>query len=155
MPFLLARPRADDGDWNVSSALAAAFAAERADRDSRRNTRGRVAYLLCEFGYQLARRNAERDGELPLPRTKIVEVLGVSLCRVKRTLALLSLSQVIATDGQSIRVLDWRRLAGVASYDRSRLGLKDEDYESSLITGKEDRRPRHDFTASGDPACFV
>jgi hypothetical protein len=145
----------DDRDWNVSSALAAALAAERADRDSRRNTRGRVAYLLCEIGYQLARRKAERDDDLPLSRVKIAEALGVTLCRVKRTLALLSLSQVIATDGHSIRVLDWRRLSGVAGYDLSRLGLKDEDYEASLITGKEDRRPRHELTASGDPACFV
>ncbi len=155
MPFLLARPRVDDGAWNVSSALAAASAAERTAGNNRSNTRGRVAYLLCEFGYQLARRNAERDDDLPLSRVKIAEALGVSLCRVKRSLALLSLSQVIATYGQSIRVLDWRRLCAVAGYDLSRFGLKDEDYEAALITGEKDRRLQNSLTASGDPACFV
>jgi hypothetical protein len=155
LPFLFARPQADDRDWSVRTALAAALAAERADQDSRRNTRGRVAYLLCELGYQLARLRVDRDDDLPLSRMEIANALGVSLCRVKRTLALLSLSQVIVADERKIRVLDWRRLSGVAGFDRARLALKDEDYESVLITSKEDRIRSHDITASGDPACFV
>ena len=155
LPFLLARPQLSDSDWTLRSALTAAIAAERADRDSGRNTRGRVAYLLCELGYQLARRGSDRDGGLALSRIEIAQALGVSLCRVKRTLALLSLSQVIATDGQSIRVLDWRRLSGVANYDRSRLELKDEDFEAGLITGGGEQALPQNLTASGDPACFV
>jgi hypothetical protein len=155
LPFLFARPQVDDGDWSFRTALSAALAAERADQDSRRNTRGRVAYLLCELGYQLARRGLDRDGEMPLSRTEIAGALGVNLCRVKRTLALLSLSQVIATDGQRLRILDWQRLCGVAGFSRSRLELKEEDYEGALITGDEDGRDPHKLTASGDPACFV
>jgi hypothetical protein len=111
--------------------------------------------LLCELGYQLARLRVDRDDDLPLSRMEIANALGVSLCRVKRTLALLSLSQVIVADERKIRVLDWRRLSGVAGFDRARLALKDEDYESVLITSKEDRIRSHDITASGDPACFV
>jgi hypothetical protein len=145
----------DDRGWNVRAALAAAIAAERADQDSRRNTRSRVAYLLCELGYQLERLGVDRDGDLPLSRTEIADALGVSLCRVKRTLALLSLSQVIATDGRIVRILDWRRLSGIAGFERARLELKDEDYESGLITGTEDQPRSLNITASGDPACFV
>ena len=155
LPFLFGRPQVDDFDWNLRTALAAALAAERADSDSRRNTRGRVAYLLCELGYQLARRRVDRDGELPLSRVQIADALGVSLCRVKRTFALLSLSEVIATDGQNIQVLDWGRLCAVAGFDRSRLELKDEDYEDVLIISSEEHICSYDLTASGDPACFV
>jgi hypothetical protein len=155
LPFLFARPQVDDSDWNFRTAFSAALAAERADQDSRRNTRGRVAYLLCELGYQLARRRIDRDGELSLSRLEIANALGVSLCRVKRTLALLSLSQVIVSDAQRIRVLDWQRLCGVAAFDRSRLELKDEDYEGALITSGESDQPSHQLTASGEPACFV
>jgi hypothetical protein len=86
---------------------------------------------------------------------QIADALGVSLCRVKRTLALLSLSQVVAVEDRQIRVLDWRRLCGVGGYDRARLGLQDEDYEAALITKDEHPRPSFNVTASGDPACFV
>jgi hypothetical protein len=142
-------------DWSFRTALAAALAAEDADRNGRRNTRGRVAYLLCELGHQLARLRVDRNGDLPLSRMQIADALGVSLCRVKRTLALLSLSQVVAVEDRQIRVLDWRRLRGVGGYDRARLGLQDEDYEAALITRDEHPRPSFNVTASGDPACFV
>jgi hypothetical protein len=155
LPFLLAGPLADDLDWKVGKALSAALAKKRAGRDCRRNTRGRVGYLLCELGQQLSRLRVDRDRDLPLSRVQIAEGLGVSLCRVKRALALLSLSQVIATDGYNLRVLDWRRLCGVAGFDPGRLKLNDDDFESALITSDRDPRFGQSFTASGDPACFV
>jgi hypothetical protein len=74
---------------------------------------------------------------------------------VKRTFALFSLSQVIATDERHIQVLDWQRLCSVAGFDRSRLELRDEDFEGVLITSNDDRPQADNLTASGDPACFV
>jgi hypothetical protein len=155
LPFLFARPQANDSDWNFRTALSAALAAERAGNEGCRNTRGRLAYLLCELGYQLGRRRLDRDGEMALSRIELADALGISLCRVKRTLALLSLSQVIATDGRYLRVLDWRRLCGVAGFDRARLELKEEDYEGALIIRGDNQRLTNDLTAAGDPACFV
>ncbi len=152
LPFLFARPQADDLGWTCRSALAAAVAAERAD-DTRRNTRGRIAFLLCELGYQLARRGVDISVELPLSRVEIARVSGVSLCRLKRTLALLSLSQVIEGDGQRFRVTDWHRLARVAGYDPSRLELQPEEDELLLVQIDEDEPVR--LTAAGDQACFV
>jgi hypothetical protein len=151
-PFMFARPQADDLGWNYRSALLAATAAERAD-DTRRNTRGRIAYLLCELGYELARRGVDRDGKLPLTRTDIADALGVNLCRVKRTLALLALSQVIENDGRSIRVTDWRRLCSVACYAAHRLNLK-SDEELDFVPAAVEERPKL-LTAAGDQACFV
>lgn len=155
LPFLFARPQMEDSGWNFRTSLAAALAAEPNYQDSRRNTRGRIAYLLCELGYQMARRRLNRDGEIPITRTEIANALGISLCRVKRTLALLSLSQVVSSEGRGIRVLDWRRLCGVAGYDLSRLELRDEDYEGALIVRGEEISASRTLTASGEPACFV
>ncbi len=154
LPFLFARPQVDDSDWAFRTALAAAFAAERADQDSRRNTRARIAYLLCELGFQLKRRGIDPGAEMPLGRLEIADTLGISLCRVKRTLALLSLSQVIASDGRAMRILDWQRLCGVAGYDPSRLSLSDEEQIEDTAAADDEQRMHH-FTASGDPACFV
>ncbi len=155
LPFLLARSRSGDLEWSVRGALAAAIAAERAVDTSRRNGRARLAYLLCELGYQLGRRGVDRDQELPIPRVELANALGTSLCRVKRTLALLSLSGIIETDGRRIRVLDWRRLSGVAAYDAARLELPPEEDFDPLIVADASDRESNLTTASGDPACFV
>lgn len=153
-PFMFARPQADDMGWNYRSALLAATAAERADH-ARRNSRGRIAYLLCELGFQLGCRGIGADAAFPLTRADIADALGVSLSRVKRTLALLTLSRVVEMEGASMRVLDWRRLCSVACYDPRRLELKAEEEELDLPCATDDHAQRHLLTRAGDPACFV
>ena len=153
LPFLFARPQVDD-DWNCRLALFAATAAERAD-ETRRNTPGRIAYLLCELAFQASRRQIDKGAVLPLSRGDIADALGVSLCRVKRTLALLSMSAVIESDGRSIRVLDWPRLCAAAGYAPDRLELTAApDAIDSAGPGEPADEPRP-LTRSGDPACFV
>ncbi len=152
LPFLLARSRSDDFEWTVRAALSSALAAERAVDTGRRNTRTRLAWLLCELGYQLMRRGEDKDAALPVPRAQLAEALGTSLCRVKRTLALLSLSGVAKVDGATLRITDWRRLAGLGCYDPARLELAPEEAELEIVPARE-AAPR--LTAAGDPACFV
>ncbi|HEX8535716.1 MAG TPA: helix-turn-helix domain-containing protein [Allosphingosinicella sp.] len=154
LPFLLARSRNVDLDWTVRMALSSAIAAERAVDAGRRNTRARLAYLLCELGYQLDRRGADKDQELPIPRAEIASALGTSLCRVKRTLALFFLSGVTAADARTVRVLDWRRLSSVGGYDPARLGLPVEEWGDGSAAPEEDAASNL-LTAAGDPACFV
>jgi hypothetical protein len=156
LPFLFVRSDAQDEEWKVRAALATAAAAERAD-ETRRNTRGRLAYLLCELGFQLGRNGGDRDAPLPLPRQELSRTLDIPLCKVKRTLALLALSQVIRIEGDTMRIIDWRRLSSVAQYDPLRLDVHpdEEELEFVLCTTdeSEDMSPR--VTAAGDPACFV
>jgi hypothetical protein len=152
LPFLFTRPQKDDLGWSCRSALAAALAAEPAD-DTARNTRGRIAYVLCELGYQLARRGVDAGAELPISRADLARGLDVSLCRVKRVLALLQLSQVIEADGQRIRITDWRRLCGVAGYDLRRLELTPAEEE--LLPPSSSEAAPQQLTAAGDQACFV
>lgn len=151
LPFLFARPQPADKGWNFRAALAAAVAAERADT-TRRNSGARLSYLLCELGFQLRRRGGDCDARMPLTRGEIAEALGVSLCRVKRCLAMLSLSQVIESDGTGLRVVDWPRLCGVSGYDPSRLDMRSEE---EVEPAPQEPRPAPALTVSGDPACFV
>lgn len=156
LPFLLARSSGDDLEWTVRTALSAAIAAERAVDAERRNTRARLAYLLCETGFQLLRRRVDMDQPLPILRRELADALGTSLTRVKRTLALLQLSGVAETDGCNVRITDWRRLARLGCYDPARLELRDEDESGDRWDKAEDLDlPGSHLTASGDPACFV
>ncbi len=98
------------------------------------------------------RRGDDKDAALPVPRAQLAEALGTSLCRVKRTLALLSLSGVAKVEGATLRITDWRRLAGLGCYDPARLGLAPEEAELEIVPARE-AAPR--LTAAGDPACFV
>jgi CRP-like cAMP-binding protein len=155
LPFLLARSQNGDLGWTVRTALSSAIAAERAVDTGRRNTRARLAYLLCELGYQLDRRGADKNQELPIPRAELASALGTSLCKVKRTLALYLLSGVLSADARTIRVLDWRRLCSVAGYYPARLGLSADDWDDGLSDGLAEEAPASRMTAAGDPACFV
>jgi hypothetical protein len=158
LPFLFMAPQEKDPDWDFQAALATAAAAELADTD-KRNTLRRVAWLLCELGCQYRRRTGDSEGAFPLPRTELARQLGLGLSRVKRILALLTLSGVIASDAQQVRVLDWRRLSAAACYDPQRLGRGDgtetEEDDPILVRQDEEERTEPRLTASGDPACFV
>jgi hypothetical protein len=152
LPFLFMAPASRDRDWDFQAALGSAVAAEQAGTE-RRNTLRRVSYVLCELGFQYSRRTGNMSGAVPLSRAALARALGVSLTKVKRILALLSLSQTIECDGAEIRVTDWRRLCSAAAYDPARLGALVPDEEAPAATQDEDTHSR--FTAAGEPACFV
>ena len=158
LPFLFARVPDDDRGWHFQAAIHAARAAEAAVCEPR-NSRRRIAYFLCELTVQLGRRSGDSPAPIPLSRTDIADALGVSLCRVKRVLALLSLAQVIAFDGEDISVLDWRRLCALADYDQRRFGSalpdeeEEEEEEEIALPADEDEALQRE-TAAGDPAFF-
>jgi Crp-like helix-turn-helix domain len=158
LPFLFMGRQSQDPEWAFQAALATAAAAEQADTE-KRNTLRRVAWLLCELGCQYARRTGDHQGAFPLPRAELARRLGIALCRVKRTLALLTISGVISADADVVRVLDWRRLCGAGAYDPARLGRPvadadaDEEIVATATRDAEHEEPR--LTVACDPACFV
>lgn len=156
VPFLLGeKPLSPD----LAVALEAAALAEKVSLGERRNMRCRLSYLLCEVANQLRQQTGsfDPDGELPLSRYDLAEVLGVSLCKVKRVLALLCLSGVVTTDGKAIQVLSWRRLCLVAQVDPSRLGLNQEDEDETVVVPlfAREKREQNLLTSNGEPACFI
>jgi hypothetical protein len=154
LPFIFMSSRDSDPEWALQSALATAAAAECADTQ-RRNTLGRVAYLLCEVAWQYRRQTGDATGAVEVSRAELARVLGVSVSRVKRILALLALSEVIRVGDSSLQVLDWRRLCSVGGYDLARLGLAPEAEEDEADAAEERVEAAHLVTSTGDPACFV
>ena len=124
---------------------------ERRQATSPRNCLKRVASLLCEFAPGTPGTQADPD-LVPLPRERIAEALGINLCKVKRTLALLSLSQVIACERGGVRVLDWRRLAAAAGHEIT--PSSDVEHDELMVT-IHDAPPVQFVTASGDQAYFA
>jgi hypothetical protein len=155
-PFLLTpRPAAISDVF--ADALRGALFAEAKANGVRRTERCRIAHLLCELRLRLARSGASvKEGEpLPISRADLSGMLGISLVRVKRALGLLSLSQVISTDGRSIAVTDWPRLCAVAGFEAARLSLAPAERSEDWRFGAVQDETRTRFTAAGDPACFV
>lgn len=150
LPFLFMRDRSSHRDWEFNAALGAAIAAESAYGESR-NSRHRIAYLLAELGSQYARRTGDRNLPVPLSRSELARALVVSLSKVKRILALLSLSGVIDSAGDEVRILDWRRLCALGGYDRARLGFDAADEDEFAM---RDEVPAQLVTGAGDQAFF-
>jgi len=150
LPFLFMRDRSGDRDWDFNAALGSAIAAESAFGETR-NSRHRIAYLLAELGNQYGRRTGDYTLAVPLSRSELARSLRVSLTRVKRILALLCLSDVIDSDGDMVRILDWRRLCSMGGYDMRRLGFEVVD-EDDLAPREEE--PEHLVTGAGDQAYF-
>jgi CRP-like cAMP-binding protein len=149
-PFLL-RPVAPSTSENrFAAALGKAVAAEKACVQPR-NPGQRIARLLCELGKAYGCRS-----ELPVSRAALASALGISLVRVKRSLALLCLSGVVACDGQRIAVLDWRKLSRAGRFDPAELDLAAEEDDEDVVALRRSEQDEVRFlTASGDPACFV
>ena len=149
VPFLLGKTGPTRIGASFAKAVQAAVAAERAQIGSRKCCQ-RIAHFLCELGKAYGCR-----ADLPLSRAAIASALGISPVRVKRSIALLSLSGVLTCEGDSLTILDWRKLGGVARFDLRDLDLpadEDEYLISATVTDGEDNCS---LTANGDPACFV
>ena len=146
-PFLLGKTARETVLPSFPAAVKAA--AERACEGAR-NPRHRIALFLCELGKAHGCRS-----DLPLSCSALASTLGISPIRIKRTLALLSLSGIISTDGSTILVLDWRKLAGAAQFDLAGSNVIPDDEDDGASSSDQDGEQDHLMTACGEPACFV
>ena len=95
----------------------------------RRSALEQMAHLLCEIFTRLSivgLGNRDRELILPINQTELGDTLGLSTVHVNRTLQQLRAEQLITWQGQSVRVLDWDRLAGIAQFDDGYLHLEAE-----------------------------
>jgi hypothetical protein len=154
-PFLLATSHGVGDDRDFQAAFSAAVIVHKASAARLQNTRAQVCGFLCEVGRQLQRGRAFDFGaSLPLSRTGIADATGISLTRVKRALALLSMSNVIAVDGDQLTVIDWKRACDYAKVDPATLKIcpvEDQDEPRLAPEGA----PVVQITLSGEPANFV
>lgn len=85
----------------------------------RRDSRARIAHLLCEMTVRLRSIGYGQNGmfEFPLKQEQLADATGLTPVHTNRTLQSLRKDGLIQLTGRSLTVLDWDRLREVADFD--------------------------------------
>lgn len=85
----------------------------------RRDSRARIAHLLCELVFRLKRMGAGDGGvyDFPLTQEQLADATGLTAVHTNRTLQSLRKDGLIQLSARSLSVLDWERLKEVADFD--------------------------------------
>ena len=105
----------------IKSAISREWMANLGSRDSRT----KVAYLLCELSVRLTQSGSPEahDFMLPLTQEQISDIIGVTPMHVSRVLKELETDGLIARERRMIRVLDWNLLASTGDFSPTYLRL--------------------------------
>ncbi|MFL6765701.1 MAG: Crp/Fnr family transcriptional regulator [Sphingomicrobium sp.] len=85
----------------------------------RRDSRARIAHLLCELAIRM-RRTDGADGEtfdFPVTQEQLADATGLTAVHTNRTLQALRKDGLIQLTGKSLAVLDWDGLQEVGDFD--------------------------------------
>jgi CRP-like cAMP-binding protein len=85
----------------------------------RRDSRARIAHLLCELALRLERIGCERDGmfDFPVTQEQLADATGLTAVHTNRTLQSLRRDGLIQLTNGILRVLDWEGLREVGDFD--------------------------------------
>jgi CRP-like cAMP-binding protein len=85
----------------------------------RRDSRARVAHLLCEFGVRLKASGNGDVGryELPMTQEQLADAVGLTSVHVNRVLRQLAEEGLIARDRRSITINDWDRIRAAGDFN--------------------------------------
>jgi CRP-like cAMP-binding protein len=85
----------------------------------RRDSRARVAHLLCEFSLRLeaAGLATNHSYELPMTQEQLADAVGLTSVHVNRVLKALGEGGLISRDRRSIVILDWNRMRQVGDFN--------------------------------------
>lgn len=85
----------------------------------RRDSRARIAHLLCELALRL--KSSSSDGEdtyeFPITQEQLADATGLTPVHTNRTLQSLRKDALIQLTSRSLRVMDWDRLREVGDFD--------------------------------------
>jgi CRP-like cAMP-binding protein len=92
----------------------------------RRDSRTRIAHLLCELALRLERTGQGRDGmfDFPLTQEQLADATGLTAVHTNRTLQSLRRDGLIQLSNGILRVLDWDKLREVGEFDELYLHQK-------------------------------
>jgi CRP-like cAMP-binding protein len=85
----------------------------------RRDSRARIAHLLCELAWRL-RTIGRSDGdtyEFPLTQEQLADATGLTSVHTNRTLQSLRKDGLIQLTARSLTILDWEGLREVGEFD--------------------------------------
>jgi CRP-like cAMP-binding protein len=99
----------------------------------RRDSKMRVAHLLCELGVRLDCEGLAVDYgyELPMTQEQLADAVGLTPVHVNRTLKALEAEGLIVRSKRSVAFPDWKRLRNVGDFNQRYLHL--EPQRSGLV----------------------
>jgi len=85
----------------------------------RRDSRARVAHILCEFSLRLEAAGLARNHvyELPMTQEQLADAVGLTAVHVNRVLKQLGEQGLIDRDRRTIRIVDWKRMREVGDFN--------------------------------------
>ena len=85
----------------------------------RRDSRTRVAHILCEFSLRLEAAGLAKDHryELPMTQEQLADAVGLTSVHVNRVLRQLGEEGLISRDRRSITIEDWQRLREAGDFN--------------------------------------
>lgn len=91
----------------------------------RRDARGRLAHLLCEFAVRMQAMDIPdlRRDDLPITQEQLADALGLTPVHVNRTLRLLEREGLITRSKRNVGFPSWERLRDVADFNGRYLHL--------------------------------
>jgi CRP-like cAMP-binding protein len=109
----------------VSTLIEASIFREWVLNIGRRDARGRMAHLLCEFAVRLEALGLAPDHgyELPMTQEQLADATGLTSVHVNRVLKSLEGEGLIVRNRRNISFPDWRRLREVGDFNSRYLHL--------------------------------
>ena len=103
----------------VSTLAEASIFREWAVNIGRRDSRTRIAHLLCEFAYRLSAQGLVGSGvyELPMTQEQLADATGLTAVHVNRVLQALQREGLIDRDRRMVRFPSWQRMQDVADFN--------------------------------------
>ena len=85
----------------------------------RRDSRARIAHLLCELALRLERIGAGEEGhfDFPVTQEQLADATGLTSVHTNRTLQSLRREGLIQLTSKSLRILDWDALREIGDFD--------------------------------------
>jgi CRP-like cAMP-binding protein len=111
----------------ITTLVEASIFREWAVNIGQRDSRSRIAHLLCEFAYRLNAQELNIDGtyELPITQEQLADATGLTPVHVNRVLQALQRERLIERDRRMIRFPSWERLQDVADFNPRYLHTQD------------------------------
>lgn len=85
----------------------------------RRDSRSRIAHLLCEFAFRLTAQGLKPDGQIELPMTQeqLADATGLTAVHVNRVLKTLQSEGLLQLDRRAMRFPNWQRMRDVGDFN--------------------------------------
>jgi CRP-like cAMP-binding protein len=114
----LTRPAIARALW-IDTLIDASIFREWVVNVGRRDSRARVAHLLCEFSLRLeaAGLASNHHYELPMTQEQLADAVGLTSVHVNRVLKQLGEEGLIRRDRRSIAIADWERMRAVGDFN--------------------------------------